>query len=93
MSKVRYPELLDITLNVLVRADHGAEITPELVDRALSATSLFPPGPQSFETVRANLTRAHFIDEEGRLTLLADKYADMWRRHLAKAVTGEATDV
>ena len=86
MSKVRYPELLDITLNVLVRADHGAEITPELVDRALSATSIFSPGPQSFETVRANLTRAHMLDEDNRLNDLADKYGDMWRRHLAKQV-------
>lgn len=89
MSKVRYPELLDITLNVLVRADHGAEITPELIDRALSATSTFPGGPESFETVRANLTRANFLDDEGRLNTLADRYGDMWRRHLAKKATGD----
>jgi hypothetical protein len=90
MSKVRYPELLDITLNVLIRADHGEKITPELVDRALSATSRFAPGPESFEIVRANLDRVHFIDDHGELTPVADRYADMWRRHLAKQAKGDA---
>ena len=90
MSKVRYPEILAITLNVLIRAEHGEKITPEFVDRALSATSQFAPGPQSFEIVRANLDKTHFIDDQGELTQLADKYADMWRRHLAKVATGEA---
>jgi len=91
MSKVRYPELLDITLNVLVRADHGERVTPEMVHRTLSATASFPPGPESFETVRANLDKAHFIDEDGHLTALADKYADMWRRHLANEARKPAT--
>lgn len=90
MKQDRYPSILAITLNVLIRAEHGEKITPELVDRALSATSQFAPGPQSFEIVRANLDRMHFIDDQGELTALADKYADMWRRHLAKLARGEA---
>ncbi len=84
MTAARYPAILDISLNVLIRAEPGEKVTPELVARALSATSNFPVTPESFETVRADLDQAHLIDDEGFLSPLADRYADMWRRFLAQ---------
>ena len=84
MTRTRYPDILDISLAVLIRSDPSEILTPELVTRALSATSNFPATPESFAIVRADLDKAHLIDDEGRLSTLADKYADMWRRLLAQ---------
>lgn len=84
MTRTRYPFILDISLPVLIRSEPGEQVTPELVTRALSATSNFPATPESFEIVKADLDKAHLIDDEGRLSTLADKYADMWRRFLAQ---------
>jgi hypothetical protein len=85
MIRTRYPFIQDISLAVLIRSEPSEVLTPELVSRALSATSNFAPGPESFETVRADLDKAHLLDEEGRLSVLANRYADMWRRFLAKS--------
>ena len=40
---------------------------------ALGATSNFPPGAESFATVRADLDKAHLIGDDGCLTPLADR--------------------
>ena len=84
MTRTRYPFIQDITLAVLIRSEPDEALTPELVNRALSATSNFAPGPESFETVRADLDQANLLDDKGRLTTLANRYADMWRQFLAK---------
>src|SRR5208282_1375968 len=79
MSKTtRYPYILDITLAVLIRSEPGEAVTRALVDRALAATSNFPPGAESFGIVLGDLDRAHLIGDDGCLTPLADRYAAMW---------------
>jgi hypothetical protein len=83
-QRTRYPAILDISLAVLIRAEEGAQITPELVARALAATLNHPATPESFEIVRADLDQAHLLDDEGRLTTLADRFAGFWRKFLAQ---------
>jgi hypothetical protein len=55
MTVSRYPGITDQSLAVLIRADPGEPLTPQLVARALSATSIFVGGTDSFEAVRADL--------------------------------------
>ena len=83
-TKTRYPAILDATAAVLIRAEPSEKFTPELVTRALSASASFPLYPSSFETIRADLDRAHFLDDEGHLNPLANRYGEFLRRWLAK---------
>ena len=84
MTRTRYPAISDISLAVLIRADAGEKLTPELVTRALSVSTQFLPTPESFETVRADLDNAHLLDDDGHLTPLADNFARMWLKFLAQ---------
>ena len=84
MSKTRYPAITDMSLAVLLLAEPGSLITPATVDAAVANRRAFTLTAESFETVRADLDRAHLIDEDGHLTPLADNFARMWREHLAK---------
>jgi hypothetical protein len=52
-------------------------LTPELVARATGSAD-------NFEAIRADLDKAHLIDNEG-FTPLAVRFADMWRRFLTAA--------
>ncbi len=85
MSNTRYPAILDLSLAVLIRAEPGEAVTPELVTRALSATT-HPTTPETFEIVRADLDKANLLDDDGHLTMLADRFGSMWRRFLARKV-------
>jgi hypothetical protein len=76
---------MDLTLAVLMASAPGSQITPTSVDKALASQTTFALTAETFETVRADLERAHLIDDEDRLTPLADNYAAMWRRFLAKS--------
>jgi hypothetical protein len=89
MTLTRYPTIdLGLTLAVLLAAEPGSLLTPATLDKALAGRPEFTLTADSFETVRADLDRAHMIDDEGRLTPLADKFAAMWRRFLAKEPRG-----
>jgi hypothetical protein len=85
MSTVtRYPAITDMSLAVLLLAEPGSQVTPATVDAALANRRAFTLTADSFETVRADLDRAHLIDEDGNLTPMADNFARMWREFLAK---------
>jgi hypothetical protein len=89
MTLTRYPAIdLDLTLKVLLAADPSSLVTPATVDAALAGRPDFTLTAESFETVRADLSRAHMIDEDDRLTPLADNYVAMWKRFLAKKPPG-----
>jgi hypothetical protein len=82
----RFPAILGISLNILIRAEPGERLTPEPVTRALSATA-FPAMPEIFATIRADLDKAHMLNTDGRLTPIAEKYAMFWRQSLARQVS------
>jgi len=85
MSKSsRYPDITDMSLAVILAARPGSEITRESVDRALTNWRAFTLTGDDFAHVKADLSRAHMIDENNLLTPLADNYARMWRQHFAK---------
>jgi hypothetical protein len=92
MSKTIYPAIRDFTLAVLLAAEPGAHITPATVDAALgrygdNLPSWFGRDDTTFEAVRDDLDKAHMLDDDARLTPLADRYADMWRRFLTTKKT------
>ncbi len=82
MSLERYPAINNHSLRVILAAQPGAAVTPALVDHATK-------GAATFESVIADLDKAHLIDETRELTPLADNFARMWRVYLAKV--GHAT--
>lgn len=84
MSTARYPAITDMSLAVLLLVDPGSQLTPAMVDAALANRRAFTLTADSFETVRADLDRAHLLDEDGHLTPMADNFARMWREHLTK---------
>ena len=86
MSRARYPDITEESAAVLIRAEPGEKVSPELVTRALSASSQYKLEPESFARIRADFDRVHFIDDEGHLSPLADKYGHFLRQWLARQV-------
>lgn len=72
MILCRYPLLLEISLAVVLHATPGATITRELVAQATGRA-------EAFDAVLSDLIRAHFVDDENRLSPLADAFARMWQ--------------
>lgn len=86
MKKAQYPDILDASAAVLVRAEPGEALTPELVTRALANNSIMAMAETPYDVIRADLDRVHFIDETGKLTPVADRYGEFLRRWLATRV-------
>ena len=84
MSRTPYPAITDMSLAVLLLAGPGSQVTPATVDAALANRRAFTLTADSFETVRADLGKSNLIDDEDRLTPLADNFARMWREYLGK---------
>lgn len=87
MSTTRYPAITDFSLCVLLATEPGGTITPGIVDKVLASRQNFTLTSDTFELCRDDLAKAHLIDQYNQLTTLGDKYADMWRRFLAKPKT------
>jgi hypothetical protein len=83
MKTTRYPAITDFSLAVILAAEPSAEITPELVETTFARPGDLAAKGLPFEAIVADLDRAHMIDENRRLTPLADRYAAMWQRFLA----------
>jgi hypothetical protein len=75
MTTEFYPNLSLASLRVILAAEPGAAVTPELVAGATGSAG-------DFAAVVEDLNRAHMLDESGELTPLADSYARIWRLHV-----------
>jgi len=89
MSHTRYPAITDFSLAVLLSAKPGTSITRAAVDAALANRPQFSLTAETYETVIADLAKHHMIEGDNHeLTGLADNYARMWRKFLAKQAKG-----
>ncbi len=77
MTTERYPNLSLASLRVILAAEPGAAVTPELVARATGCAG-------DFAAVVRDLNRAHMLDDSGELTPLADSYARICRLQLVR---------
>jgi hypothetical protein len=77
MTTFHYPGLAPASLRVILTAEPGAQVTPELVASVTGDAA-------DFAAVMADLNRVHMVDENDELTPLADRYAGMCRRAIGR---------
>ena len=77
MTTSHYPGLAPDSLRVILTAEPGAKVTPELVAKATGDAS-------RHAAVMADLNRVHMVDDSDELTPLANNYVRIFRRTLDK---------
>jgi hypothetical protein len=73
VTRTHFPDLAIASLRVILTAEPGGFVTPELVAKVTGCSD-------DFAYVIADLGRVHMVDEYHQLTPLADRYVLMCRR-------------